>query len=181
MFFPLIVLDIDSSGLEFINALESEITILHQVEYYQVGWLKSQSPMLIAPLDGRACAQQVDDVFFGVHQDYPTNVLALKAFDVNGDGVIDAQDPSYDHLYLWLDHNKDGECTPNEVIPISAFGITIHLDFERVFDMTEEHHIINYSFTFDIDFINHRGEHIQTDGLKGWDVALHSILPTDNQ
>jgi hypothetical protein len=33
---------------------------------------------------------------------------ALAAYDSNGDGVIDANDPIYSQLRLWVDGNHDG-------------------------------------------------------------------------
>lgn len=175
MFFPIIVLDMDNLGLEFMSAFESEIKVLHNAKLHRVGWVKSKSPVLIAPLDGRRCVMHEDDIFFGAYQSEPTNITALKAFDVNGDGVINAQDASYDRLYLWLDRNRDGICSPEETTPISSLGMTIKLDFEKVFDVSQEYHIINYSFTFDVDFVNRNGTHFKREGLKGWDVLLHSI------
>lgn len=175
MFFPIIFLDMDNTGLEFISALESEITIIHHAKLHRIGWIKSKTPMLIAPHDGRNCAHHVDDIFFGAHQRTPTNTTTLRIFDLNNDGVIDAQDSSYDRLSLWLDRNQDGECSHNEVIPIASLGMTIYLDFEEVYDITAENHIVNYSFTFDVDFINRSGKHFKRTGLKGWDVLLHSV------
>ncbi len=55
---------------------------------------------------------------------------ALKQYDSNGDGVIDARDPIWQKLLIWIDANHDGKSTPDELRPITATEITrIDLDY----------------------------------------------------
>ncbi len=56
---------------------------------------------------------------------------ALREFDTNGDGVIDANDPVWPHLLLWTDRNHDGISQPNEITrladsPVRAISLTYH-------------------------------------------------------
>jgi hypothetical protein len=54
---------------------------------------------------------------------------ALAAFDANGDGVIDENDPVWSRLLLWTDRNHDGISQPGELQPIAQSPIaSITLD-----------------------------------------------------
>jgi hypothetical protein len=44
----------------------------------------------------------------------------LADYDTNHDGVVDANDPVWKSLKLWVDANHDGKCSPDEVTPINA-------------------------------------------------------------
>jgi len=55
---------------------------------------------------------------------------ALREFDSNGDGVIDASDAIWRQLRLWVDRNHDGIAQPDEITPITASPIVaISLDY----------------------------------------------------
>ncbi|MBS2028456.1 MAG: hypothetical protein JST54_11165 [Deltaproteobacteria bacterium] len=48
---------------------------------------------------------------------------ALAALDANHDGVLDARDPDFKRLVVWTDTNGDRRSTPDELKPLSAFGV----------------------------------------------------------
>jgi hypothetical protein len=48
----------------------------------------------------------------------------LAEYDANGDGVVDAGDPVWNDLLLWIDVNHDGVSEPNELRHITASSIT---------------------------------------------------------
>ncbi|SDZ92798.1 hypothetical protein [Alkalimonas amylolytica] len=175
MFFPIIVLDIDNQGIEFISAAQSKVTVFHNMAFHQTGWIDTRSPVLVLLPEGQSCPSQVRETFFAVDEERPSNAYALTIFDTNKDTRIDANDDFYPYLHLWLSRNKDGDCQPSDVFPLSALGITINLDFERVDEWTVEGHKINYSFTFDMDYTDRHGNPVVVHGLQGLDVALHSI------
>lgn len=55
---------------------------------------------------------------------------ALAQYDLNHDGVIDAEDPVWSSLLLWTDLSHDGICQPTEVVPIGDSDVTaIGLDY----------------------------------------------------
>jgi hypothetical protein len=56
---------------------------------------------------------------------------ALREFDTNGDGVIDANDPVWPQLLLWTDRNHDGISQPNEITriadsPVRSISLAYH-------------------------------------------------------
>lgn len=57
---------------------------------------------------------------------------ALDDLDSNRDGRIDASDPSWQSLLLWLDANHDGTSTTAEMIPIPTSDVSaISTDYQR--------------------------------------------------
>ncbi len=61
---------------------------------------------------------------------------ALAALDANGDGKVDAQDPAFAALGLWIDHDVDGDCEPGEMTSLAAHGVvTLNTQFERIAGM----------------------------------------------
>lgn len=50
--------------------------------------------------------------------------IVLADYDMNHDGVIDASDPVWRSLLLWIDRNHDGISQPDELIPVASSGMT---------------------------------------------------------
>src|SRR4029077_5915698 len=50
--------------------------------------------------------------------------VALAQYDWNGDGIIDADDPVWSALLLWVDTNHNGVSEPNELRHITQSSIT---------------------------------------------------------
>lgn len=49
---------------------------------------------------------------------------ALASYDSDGNGVIDARDPIFAHLFLWFDRDHDGRTGPGELSSLAELGIT---------------------------------------------------------
>jgi hypothetical protein len=57
---------------------------------------------------------------------------ALADLDSNHDGRIDASDPAWQQLLLWLDMNHDGSSTTAEIVSIPTSGVSaISTDYQR--------------------------------------------------
>lgn len=52
----------------------------------------------------------------------PNGYLALRVYDVNRDGVIDAADPVYPLLRVWIDANHNGIAEPEELHTLKELG-----------------------------------------------------------
>src|SRR5262249_23119733 len=49
---------------------------------------------------------------------------ALSALDSNGDGVLNANDPGFANLKVWVDADGDGVAQAGEVVSLASLGIT---------------------------------------------------------
>jgi hypothetical protein len=56
--------------------------------------------------------------------DEPNGFTGMAVFDTNGDKTIDARDPIYAQLRLWMDANHDGISQPGEIFALPAKGVT---------------------------------------------------------
>jgi hypothetical protein len=66
---------------------------------------------------------------FGNQAGYPNGFEQLKQYDLNHDGVIDAQDPVFNDLYVWVDTSHDGISQPGEMHKLAGLMLT---DGDRV-------------------------------------------------
>jgi hypothetical protein len=55
--------------------------------------------------------------------DTPNGFAALAVYDSNHDGVIDARDPVFKSLRLWIDENHDGISQPEELHTLAELGV----------------------------------------------------------
>lgn len=58
-------------------------------------------------------------------------------YDSNSDGVIDAKDPVFANLRLWIDANHDGVAQPAELFTLPGLGvysIALHYVLDRYTD-----------------------------------------------
>lgn len=169
--FPVIILDIEQTGIEFIHPQHSEIRTVVEGKPANLSWVKSNSAFLTIPMNGSPCAMNDEEIFFGKVDGSGTNTHTLKIFDVNKDGRIDANDDFYQHLYLWFDKDQDGICSLGETYPLSHYGITMYLNFKDVLKFHNET-LISYEFTFDINYYDKQGKHIKIEGLKVVEALL---------
>jgi hypothetical protein len=72
---------------------------------------------------------------------------ALREFDANGDGVIDANDPVWNRLMLWIDRDHNGFTTPDEIEPISARLLSIDLAYRRSGHRDQHGNLFRYEST----------------------------------
>lgn len=79
------------------------------------------------------------DELFGNDEKFKNGFEALREFDTNKDGVIDAKDKEFDKLLLWQDKNGDGFSTPDELTPLKnrIKSISLSYDDKTVFAFSD--------------------------------------------
>lgn len=79
-------------------------------------WVSAGTPWLALDRDGSGCVESSAELFAGFSE--------LAALDANGDGVLDRDDPAFARLVLWSDRDQDRACSPREIEPLVARGVT---------------------------------------------------------
>lgn len=91
----------------------------------RIGWTERGSDLAFIALD-RNGNGRIDDgtELFGDHTPLTNGALAgngfaaLRELDANRDGIVNASDPVWQQLSLWVDANHDGKSQANELRPI---------------------------------------------------------------
>jgi hypothetical protein len=112
-----LVMDLSGGGFDLTP--ESPISPLYDINknMYAVhtGWIAPTNGFLVQVGAGGQIS-----MFGGNGQ---SGFAALGALDANGDGVIDASDPGFANLMVWVDANEDGVVDPGELESLSQLGI----------------------------------------------------------
>lgn len=115
-----IIIDTANEGFQLTNAadgVDTEMVIPgHRPRF---GWTKRGSHNAFLWLDGHLFGNYTEQPL----SDNPNGFAALAAYDSNGDGIIDAKDPVYTQLRLWIDANHDGVVQPNELSTLPSLGV----------------------------------------------------------
>jgi hypothetical protein len=94
-----------------------------------VGWVNAQDGLLALDRNGDGKINNGSELF-GQYMVKKDGTLAKDGFDAlrdwdsNHDGVIDAQDAVYDALRVWVDANGDGITDAGELRTLASLGIT---------------------------------------------------------
>lgn len=128
-----VVLDLDGDGIEIFSGLSSFFD-WDGDGFKELGsWVSSDDGFLVIDLneDGSRGGGdgQIDQArelvlsLWGNEKDTDLQALA-RAFDDNGDGVLDAQDDIWSELRVWQDLNEDGVTDAGELFSLSGVTAT---------------------------------------------------------
>eukprot|EP00439_Symbiodinium_sp_Y106_P090069 s1_g2605.t1 len=121
-----IVFDLDSDGIELVNADESDIffDLNGDGEAEDTGWVDSDDALLAYDKNDDGEITEFDEVsFVGYKEGARTDLEGLQAFDTNGDGVLDASDAEFGSFNIWQDVNQNGVSDAGELRSLTAAGI----------------------------------------------------------
>jgi hypothetical protein len=93
----------------------------------QTGWIGPGNGLLVLDKNGDGQINNVNELFGGdATSGGPTAIgfAQLAKYDSNLDGVIDANDPIYSQLRVWVDSNGNGVVDPGELVTLQQAGIT---------------------------------------------------------
>ncbi|MGE5346897.1 MAG: hypothetical protein ACM3JH_13165 [Acidithiobacillales bacterium] len=97
----------------------------------QIGWTAAARPLAFLWLDRNADGFVTDGrELFGNHtflrdgREATNGFQALAELDFNADGLIDAADPIWWELMLWVDVNHDGISQSSEIGPLALSSVT---------------------------------------------------------
>jgi hypothetical protein len=121
-----IVLDLSAAGLSLIDPTASGVSgnFGHTGASQTVGWVGGADSFLAYAPSGSSTIDPTSDLTF--RTDLPgaqNSIQGLKAYDTNGDGVINAQDASYANFLIWTDANQNGVADAGETETLAQAGI----------------------------------------------------------
>ncbi|MEX1147437.1 MAG: cadherin domain-containing protein, partial [Sphingomonadales bacterium] len=121
-----VVFDLDSDGLELIAAFESTVTFDMNGDGLadQTGWVAADDGFLFLDRDGDGFVTDVSEISFkddleGALSDFE----GLRAFDTNGDNILDATDEDFASFGVWQDLNQNGVSEANELHTLADAGV----------------------------------------------------------
>ena len=124
-----IILDLDGNGLETVG-LVANIHFDHDGDgvLTKTGWAGKNDALLVWDRNTNGSIDTGAELF-GDFTMLPNGTLApngfaaLAALDLNGDGVLDANDPAFVELKIWRDADQNGKTGTGELISLLDAGI----------------------------------------------------------
>ena len=132
-----IVLDLDDDGVELIGqqvAFDMDADGTASL----MGWVGADDGLLVVDGDNSGQIEDGTEVFSEVFEggSYDTSIEALRSFDSNADGMIDAGDQRFGEIKVWQDANSDGKTDAGELKTLDQLGIQ-SLDLDAVPTQTD--------------------------------------------
>jgi len=136
-----IVLDLDGDGVIRTVGLSAGVYFDHAADGFaeRTGWVAPGDGLLVWDRNANSTIDSGRELFGS--ETLLANGLravngfeALKAFDANGDGVIDASDPVFAQLRVWVDPNTDGRSATGELLTLDEAGVrSIQILYSDIF------------------------------------------------
>lgn len=126
-----VVLSLDGSAPSYISTQYSQVRYDLDTDGIadKVAWAAPGSGVLGIDLNGDHQISNASEFAFKQYvEGAQTDLEGLKAFDTNGNGVLDAGDAQWAKFGVWEDKNADGQTQAGEYLTLDALGIaTINL------------------------------------------------------
>jgi Ca2+-binding RTX toxin-like protein len=132
-----IVLDLDGDGVIRTVGLSSGVNFDHAADGFaeRTGWVAPGDGLLVWDRNANGAIDTGHELF-GSETLLPNGLKAvngfeaLKAHDANGDGVIDANDPVFAELRVWVDADTNARTGEGELLTLEEAGVkSINLNY----------------------------------------------------
>ena len=141
-----IVIDVNRNGKIETSALSGSLHFDHDRNGFaeQSGWAAADDGLLALDLDGNGQIDHGGELFgnqtlLSDGSRAKNGFEALKQYDSNGNGKIDAGDAVWQKLKIWRDANQDGYTDEGELLDLDGAGIkAINLKYNER-NITDEH------------------------------------------
>jgi hypothetical protein len=121
-----LVISTDGQGIRLVPLSQSQASFDFKGNGQKVhtGWIGADTGFLVYDKTGTGFVGNGTELLSGnFAPGLGSGFAALASLDANGDGVIDASDPAFAHLEVWVDGNGDGVVEPGELYTLPELGI----------------------------------------------------------
>ncbi|MDC3981742.1 calcium-binding protein [Polyangium jinanense] len=132
-----LVLSFDQASVEYTIDATHTFDLQNRASHV-TDWPTARTPWLALDRDGSGAIEDGSELFGSMSplasgRTAPNGFVALREFDENHDGRIDALDPHFSRLLVWADRDADRRATPVELESVAAVEIeSISLDYVSV-------------------------------------------------
>lgn len=122
-----IVLDFDADGGGLISLASSTTRFDMDGDGVaeRTGWIEAGDAFLALDRNGDGKISDIAEIsFVGDLEGAKTDLEGLKAFDSNGDGMLNALDERFAEFKLWFDSNSNGVSDAGEIKSLAEVGLT---------------------------------------------------------
>jgi hypothetical protein len=124
-----IILDLDGDGIETISKVDG-VTFDIDADGNEdtTGWVGSDDGLLVRDVNDDGIINDASELFGEEMVKADGTVAkdgydALREYDTNADGVIDANDEEFDKIKVWKDANSDGVTDEGELLTLEEAGV----------------------------------------------------------
>ncbi|WP_449325417.1 putative Ig domain-containing protein [Sphingorhabdus arenilitoris] len=121
-----IILDLDGNGVETLSAAESSARFDMDGDGLadDVSWFGRGEGLLFLDRDGNGTVTNAGEFSFtNDAENAASDLVGLRSFDSNSDGVLNASDTRFAEFRIWRDRDGDGVAETGEILSLADAGV----------------------------------------------------------